>query len=154
MTTLPSGASSGGARTLMCVGTGSHVGKSVLVAALCRMYARRGYRVAPFKAQNMALNSYVTSEGAEIGRSQAFQACAAGVAPHADMNPLLLKPSSERGSQVIVFGRPIGHMTAEQYRAAQSELWPLVTAALQRLRAASDLVIIEGAGSAAERQPP
>ena len=134
----------------MCVGTASHVGKSALVAALCRIYARRGYRVAPFKAQNMALNSFVTRDGAEIGRSQAYQARAAGVDPHADMNPLLLKPSDQRGSQVVLLGRPVGHMTTEQYRHAQGELWPQVTAALHRLREAADLVVIEGAGSAAE----
>lgn len=134
----------------MCVGTASHVGKSALVAALCRIYARRGYRVAPFKAQNMALNSFVTRDGAEIGRSQAYQARAAGVDPHVDMNPLLLKPSDQWGSQVVLLGRPVGHMTAEQYRHAQSELWPQVTAALRRLREAADLVVIEGAGSAAE----
>lgn len=134
----------------MCVGTASHVGKSVLVAALCRIFARRGYHVAPFKAQNMALNSFVTREGAETGRSQAYQARAAGVEPHADMNPVLLKPSSLQGSQAVVLGHPLGHMTSDEYRAFLPELWPQVTAALERLRDINDLVVIEGAGSAAE----
>ncbi len=141
---------SSGARAVMCVGTGSHAGKTVLAAALCRMYARRGYRVAPFKAQNMSLNSFVTPEGGEIGRAQAYQARAAGVEPHVDMNPVLLKPSSQTGSQVIVLGRPVGHMSVKEYHAYQGEAWPMVTAALDRLRAANDLVVIEGAGSAAE----
>ena len=134
----------------MCVGTGSHAGKSVLAAALCRIYARRGYRVAPFKSQNMALNSYVTPEGGELGRAQAYQARAAGVEPHVDMNPVLLKPSSRTGSQVIVLGRPVRHMTVREYHAYQSDVWPIVTAAFGRLRAANDLIVIEGAGSPAE----
>ncbi len=139
-----------GARALMCVGTGSHAGKSVLAAALCRIYARRGYRVAPFKAQNMALNSFVTPEGGELGRAQAYQARAAGVEPHVDMNPVLLKPSSQTGSQVIVLGRPVRHMAVREYHAYQPEVWPTVTAAYERLRAANDLIVIEGAGSPAE----
>jgi adenosylcobyric acid synthase len=134
----------------MCVGTGSHAGKSVLAAALCRIYARRGYRVAPFKAQNMALNSFVTPEGGELGRAQAYQARAAGVEPHVDMNPVLLKPSSQTGSQVIVLGRPVRHMAVREYHAYQPEVWPTVTAAYERLRAANDLIVIEGAGSPAE----
>jgi adenosylcobyric acid synthase len=134
----------------MCVGTGSHAGKSVLAAALCRIYARRGYRVAPFKAQNMALNSFVTPEGGELGRAQAYQARAAGVEPHVDMNPVLLKPSSQTGSQVIVLGRPVRHMSVREYHAYQAEVWPVVTAAYERLRAANDLIVIEGAGSPAE----
>jgi adenosylcobyric acid synthase len=139
-----------GARAVMCVGTGSHAGKSVLAAALCRIYARRGYRVAPFKAQNMALNSFVTQEGGELGRAQAYQARAAGVEPHVDMNPVLLKPSSQTGSQVIVLGRPVGHMAVREYHAYQPEVWPTVTAAFDRLRATNDLIVIEGAGSPAE----
>jgi len=134
----------------MCVGTGSHAGKSVLAAALCRIYARRGCRVAPFKAQNMALNSYVTPEGGELGRAQAYQARAAGVEPHVDMNPVLLKPSSQTGSQVVVLGRPVRHMSVREYHAYQAEVWPVVTAAYERLRAANDLIVIEGAGSPAE----
>ena len=146
----PAAAPSPGARAVMCVGTGSHAGKSVLAAALCRIYARRGYRVAPFKAQNMALNSFVTPEGGELGRAQAYQARAAGVEPHVDMNPVLLKPSSQTGSQVIVLGRPVRHMSVREYHAYQPEVWPVVTAAYERLRAANDLVVIEGAGSPAE----
>ena len=146
----PPTAPSAGARAVMCVGTGSHAGKSVLAAALCRIYARRGYRVAPFKAQNMALNSFVTPEGGELGRAQAYQARAAGVEPHVDMNPVLLKPSSQTGSQVIVLGRPVRHMSVREYHAYQPEVWPVVTAAYERLRAANDLIVIEGAGSPAE----
>ncbi|HQF51446.1 MAG TPA: cobyric acid synthase [Thermoleophilia bacterium] len=141
---------SSGARSIMCFGTGSHAGKSVLAAALCCIYARRGYRVVPFKAQNMALNSYVTREGGELGRSQAYQARAAGLEPHVDMNPVLLKPSSRTGSQVIVLGRPVGHMAVREYHAYQPEVWPVVTAAFERLRAQYDLVVMEGAGSPAE----
>ncbi len=139
-----------GARAIMCVGTGSHAGKSVLAAALCRLYARRGFRVAPFKSQNMALNSFVTPDGGELGRAQAYQALAAGVEPHVDMNPVLLKPSSQTGSQVIVLGRPVRHMSVREYHAYQPEVWPVVTAAYERLRAANDLIVIEGAGSPAE----
>ena len=138
------------ARALMIVGTGSHAGKSVLAAGLCRIYARRGFRVAPFKAQNMALNSFVTPEGGELGRAQAYQARAAGVEPHVDMNPVLLKPSSQTGSQVIVLGRPVAHMSVREYHAYQTEVWPTVTAAFARLRAANALIVIEGAGSPAE----
>ena len=138
------------ARVIMMVGTGSHAGKSVLAAAVCRIFARRGLRVAPFKAQNMALNSYVTPDGGELGRAQAYQATAAGVEPHVDMNPVLLKPSSMTGSQVIVLGKPVGHMSVHEYHAYQPTVWPVVTAALARLRAVNDLVVIEGAGSPAE----
>ncbi len=138
------------ASTLMVQGTTSHAGKSVLVAGLCRVFARRGISVAPFKSQNMALNSAVTPEGAEIGRAQAFQAAGAGIEPHADMNPILLKPCSPTGSQVIVLGKPVGVMQVREYHAYQEQVWPVVTDALGRLRATHDLVIIEGAGSPAE----
>ena len=139
-----------GARAVMFAGTASHVGKTVLAAALCRIYARRGFRVAPFKAQNMSLNSFVTPDGGEIGRAQAYQARAAGVEPHVDMNPVLLKPSADATSQVIVLGRPVGHMSVSEYQAYQATVWPAVTAAFERLRASNDLVVIEGAGSAGE----
>ncbi len=138
------------ANVIMVQGTTSHAGKSVLAAALCRIYARRGLRVAPFKAQNMALNSYVTLDGGEIGRAQAYQAAAAGIEAQVDMNPVLLKPNSQTGSQVIVLGRPIGNMSVREYHAFQQTVWPTVTGALDRLRAAYDLVVIEGAGSPAE----
>jgi adenosylcobyric acid synthase len=134
----------------MVQGTGSHAGKSVLAAALCRIYSRRGVSVAPFKAQNMSLNSFVTAQGGEMGRAQVFQAIAAGVPPHVDMNPVLLKPSSETGSQVVVLGRPVGNMTVTQYHAFQPEAWGVVVEALARLRTGHELVIIEGAGSSAE----
>ena len=139
-----------GARVIMLQGTASHAGKTVLAAALCRIYARRGYAVAPFKAQNMALNSAVTATGDEMGRAQVFQAQAAGLEPHVDMNPVLLKPSSGSACQVVVMGKPVGHLSVAGYHAYQAEVWPVVTAALARLRAASDLVVIEGAGSSAE----
>ena len=143
-------ASPPGARALMLQGTASHAGKTVLAAALCRIYARRGVRVAPFKAQNMSLNSFVTPDGGELGRAQAYQARAAGVEPHVDMNPVLLKPSSDARSQVIVLGHPVAHMTVSEYHAYQAEVWPVVTAAFERLLAANDLIVIEGAGSAGE----
>ena len=105
----------------MCLGTGSHAGKSVLAAALCRIYARRGLRVAPFKAQNMALNSFVTPDGGEIGRAQAYQARAAGVEPHVDMNPVLLKPSSRDGAaRWSCWAGPWPHMTVREYHAFQA----------------------------------
>ena len=116
------------ARVIMVQGTTSHAGKSVLVAALCRIFARRGLRVAPFKAQNMALNSYVTPDGGELGRAQAYQAAAAGLEPHVDMNPVLLKPNSITGSQVIVLGRPVANMAVREYHAFQPTVWPTVTA--------------------------
>lgn len=138
------------AKVIMVQGTTSHAGKSVLAAALCRIFARRGLRVAPFKAQNMALNSYVTPDGGEIGRAQAYQAAAAGIEPHVDMNPVLLKPNSMTGSQVIVLGRPLRNMSVREYHAFQPTVWPTVTEALDRLCAQYDLVVIEGAGSPAE----
>ncbi len=134
----------------MLQGTASHAGKTVLAAALCRMYARRGYRVAPFKAQNMALNSFVTHDGGEMGRAQVYQARAAGLEPHVDMNPVLLKPSAGGTSQVVVMGSPVGHKTVPEYQAFQAEVWPVVTSAFERLRASYDLVVLEGAGSSAE----
>ena len=138
------------AKTLMVMGTHSNAGKSLLVTALCRIFARRGLRVAPFKAQNMALNAGVTPAGDEIGRATIAQAEAAGIAPHVDMNPVLLKPESDGRSQIVLDGKPYGHLHAENWHSIKPLLWRHVTAALDRLRARTDLVIIEGAGSPAE----
>lgn len=134
----------------MVCGTTSDAGKSTVVAGLCRLLARRGVRVAPFKAQNMALNSFVTADGGEIGRSQAAQAFAAGVQPDVAMNPVLLKPSGERSSQVVVLGKPIGERTAAEYQAPKAELLEVALDCLADLRRRFDVVICEGAGSPAE----
>src|SRR5207245_4171325 len=128
----------------------SGAGKSLLAAALCRLFARAGYRVAPFKAQNMALNAAVTADGGEIGRAQAAQAEAAGVEPDVDMNPILLKPEDGERSQVVVRGVATGSLTFREYQRRQSDLWTIVTESLDRLRARHDLVVIEGAGSPAD----
>ena len=143
------------AKTLMVMGTSSSAGKSLLVTALCRCFARRGVRVAPFKSQNMSNNAAVCSDGAEIGRSQALQAFAAHVLPHSDMNPILLKPEGATHSQVIVNGRPLPEhqgrsLEASDYFQRRNELWGFVTSALDRIREEYDLIIIEGAGSPAE----
>ncbi len=135
---------------LFVVGTASDVGKSHLVSGICRWLARSGSRVAPFKAQNMALNSFVTADGGEIGRAQAAQAAAAGVAPEVDMNPILLKPTGERTSQVVVLGRPVAHLDAASYQDAKPALFDTVLASLERLRRRFDVVVCEGAGSPAE----
>jgi adenosylcobyric acid synthase len=135
---------------LLVAGTGSDAGKSALVAGLCRWLARQGVSVAPFKAQNMSLNSFVTAEGAEIGRAQAMQAAAAGIEPTADMNPVLLKPGSDRRSQVVVLGHPEAEADAVGYRAHAPRLREVALASLARLRARYDVVICEGAGSPAE----
>ena len=138
------------ARVLMVQGTASSVGKSWLVAALCRLLARRGVCVAPFKAQNMSNNAAVCPDGAEIGRAQALQARAAGLAPCAEMNPILLKPEADSRSQVIVMGRVWRTLRAGDYYRHKRDLWPVVTTALDRLRARYDVVVVEGAGSPAE----
>ncbi|MBN2808134.1 MAG: cobyric acid synthase [Deltaproteobacteria bacterium] len=138
------------AKLLMLQGTGSSVGKSALVAGLCRLYHRRGVRVAPFKAQNMALNSFITVQGDEIGRAQAVQAEACGLKPHVDMNPVLIKPNSDTGAQVIIHGKPVANMSAVVYHAYKETAWQAVSSSLARLRQTYDLVIIEGAGSPAE----
>jgi adenosylcobyric acid synthase len=137
-------------KALFVGGTGSDVGKSIITAGLCRIFARRGWRVAPFKAQNMALNSAVTTEGGEIGRAQALQSAACGLEPHVDMNPVLLKPNSDLGSQVIIQGRPLGNMSVSEYHRYKPEAFVKVTESFQRLAAQVDLVVLEGAGSIAE----
>jgi adenosylcobyric acid synthase len=136
--------------TLLVAGTASDAGKSVLVAGLCRWLARQGVKVAPFKAQNMSLNSFVTMDGAEIGRAQVMQAAAAGIEPTADMNPVLLKPGSDRRSQVVVLGHPETEADAMGYRAHAPRLRQVAVDSLNRLRDAYDVVICEGAGSPAE----
>lgn len=135
---------------LMVCGTGSDAGKSHVVTGLCRALRRRGVRVAPFKAQNMSLNAAVTADGGEIGRAQATQAQAAGVEPEVAMNPILLKPSTETASQVVVRGRPAGHVEAADYGARTPALLPVVREALADLRRRFDVVVLEGAGSPAE----
>jgi adenosylcobyric acid synthase len=135
---------------LLICGTHSDAGKSVVTAGICRWLAREGVSVAPFKAQNMALNSVVTLDGAEIGRAQAMQAAAAGIEPEAAMNPVLIKPSGERHSQVIVMGRPYAEADARSYQSLKDSLRPVVADALADLRSRYDVVVCEGAGSPAE----
>lgn len=136
----------------MVQGTSSHAGKSTFVAALCRILKQEGYRVAPFKSQNMSLNSAITADGFEIGRAQMLQAQAAGIVATPDMNPVLLKPQGEKDSQVVVLGKSTEVHDVRSYYSdsMRSLLWPQVTAALSRLTAANDIVVIEGAGSPAE----
>ena len=138
------------AKRIMVQGTMSGAGKSLLCAALCRIFAQDGYRVAPFKSQNMALNSFVTRDGLEMGRAQVVQAQAAGVEPDVRMNPILLKPSSDTGSQVIVGGEVRGQMSAAAYFKMKRQLIPEILAAFDSLSAEVDIVVIEGAGSPAE----
>ena len=135
---------------LLVAGTHSDAGKSVVVAGICRWLAREGISVAPFKAQNMALNSFVTREGAEIGRAQAAQAAAARIEPEAAMNPVLLKPSAERTTQVVVRGKPWATASAKSYGGMKRELLPIVLESLEDLRSRFDVVVCEGAGSPAE----
>ena len=134
----------------MVQGTASHVGKSVLVSALCRIFRQDGFRVAPFKAQNMSNNSYVTADGGEIGRAQAVQADAAGVEARVEMNPVLLKPEADHISQVVVMGRPMLSAKARDYFGLKPQLWEAVHTSLDSLREDFDIVIAEGAGSPAE----
>ena len=137
-------------KTLMVQGTGSSVGKSVLVTALCRIFKQSGLHVAPFKAQNMSLNSSATLDGGEIGRAQAVQAEAAGVMPTVEMNPVLLKPESEHHAQVIVRGKVLTRIAAADFPQLKAQLWSAITTSLDQLRGAYDVVVIEGAGSPAE----
>lgn len=138
------------AKTIMVQGTTSGAGKSILVTALCRIFKQDGYKVAPFKSQNMALNSFVTRRGEEMGRSQVVQAAAAGLEPSVDMNPILLKPEANSRCQVVLMGKPAMTLNAGEYGPRADQFLPAVTEALERLRAAYDIVVIEGAGSPAE----
>ncbi|MCX5894394.1 MAG: cobyric acid synthase [Proteobacteria bacterium] len=137
-------------KSLMFLGTASESGKSIMTAAFCRILKRQGFRVAPFKAQNMALNSYVTGDGKEMGRAQVAQAEAAGIEPDVDMNPILLKPTSEKGSQVIVHGIVHDTMDAAEYYALKKLLWPKITESYDRLSGRFDCIVLEGAGSPVE----
>src|SRR5262245_42714552 len=136
--------------TLMVQGTTSDAGKSTLVTGLCRMLARRGVRVAPFKPQNMALNSAVTVDGGEIGRAQAVQAQACWLEPRTDMNPILLKPNTDRGAQVIVQGRPLANMEAVAYHGYKPIAMRAALDSYRRLARGHDCIVVEGAGSPAE----
>lgn len=140
-------------KPIMFVGTCSDAGKSVINAAFCRIFQQDGYRPAPFKAQNMSLNSYSTPEGGEMGRAQVVQAEACGITPHTDMNPVLLKPTHDKSSQVILNGKPIGNMSAQEYfrdEIGKEQLFGEVTAAFQRLDARFNPIVMEGAGSISE----
>ncbi len=147
---MKEGAAARRARALMVLGTASHVGKSLTVAALCRILRQDGFDVAPFKAQNMSLNSFATAAGGEIGRAQAVQAQAAGVTPHVDMNPLLLKPTSDTSSQVVLLGKVLGTLTGAEIYARKPVLAAAIHAAYARLAARHDVIILEGAGSPVE----
>lgn len=138
------------AKVIMVQGTMSNAGKSLIVAGLCRIFRQDGHRVAPFKSQNMALNSFITKEGLEMGRAQVMQAEAAGVEPVAAMNPILLKPTTHVGSQVIVNGEVLGNMSARDYFAYKKQLIPEIKKAFRELEKDNDIIVIEGAGSPAE----
>jgi len=138
------------AKSLMLLGTHSNAGKSLMATAFCRLFARQGYRVAPFKAQNMSNNAGVTPEGGEMGRAQIVQAEAAGILPHTDMNPILLKPQADHRSQIVLNGKVYGHLDAKNWRRIKVELWAAVQAAYDRLASRYDVIVLEGAGSPAE----
>ena len=138
------------AKAIMVQGTMSNAGKSLLTAGLCRIFKQDGYSVAPFKSQNMALNSFITEEGLEMGRAQVMQAEAAGIRPLALMNPILLKPTNNTGSQVIVNGEVLGNMSAREYFAFKKNLRPKIQEAYDTLASMYDIIVIEGAGSPAE----
>ncbi|HEY3422360.1 MAG TPA: cobyric acid synthase CobQ, partial [Methanocellaceae archaeon] len=142
--------SNGKTKFIAVLGTQSHVGKSVIVTALCRILKDRGYHVAPFKSQNMSLNSWITKDGKEIGIAQAIQAFAAGVEPSADMNPVLLKPKGNMTSQVIVLGVPLGDRKVGEYYTTTDEMMAVATGAIGRLSGIYDVIVMEGAGGAAE----
>ncbi|WP_294377788.1 cobyric acid synthase [uncultured Clostridium sp.] len=138
------------AKTIMIQGTASNAGKSLIAAGLCRIFKQDGYKVVPFKSQNMALNSFITKDGFEMGRAQVMQSEAAGVEPDVRMNPILLKPTSDTGSQVIVNGKVVGDMSAKDYFAQKKRLIPDIMRAFNGLSEENDIIVIEGAGSPAE----
>ena len=138
------------AKAIMIQGTTSNAGKSLLTAALCRIFTQDGYKTAPFKSQNMALNSFITAEGLEMGRAQVVQAEAAGVRPSVLMNPILLKPTTDVGSQVIVNGEVRGNMRASEYFKYKTQLIPEIMRAYDTLAGQYDIIVLEGAGSPAE----
>ena len=138
------------AKVIMVQGTMSNAGKSLVAAGLCRVFRQDGYRVAPFKSQNMALNSYITKEGLEMGRAQVVQAEAAGIEPQVCMNPILLKPTNDIGSQVIVNGEVLGNMPAREYFKYKTKLIPDIMKAYRKLEEQADIIVVEGAGSPAE----
>jgi len=136
--------------SIMIQGTMSNAGKTLVTAGLCRIFREDGYRTAPFKSQNMALNSFITQDGLEMGRAQVMQAEAAGIEPSVLMNPILLKPTSDMGSQVIVNGEVVGTMSAAAYFAYKNQLRPVIMKAYGELAGQYDIIVIEGAGSPAE----
>ena len=138
------------AKAIMIQGTMSNAGKSIIAAALCRIFKQDGFKAAPFKSQNMALNSYITDEGLEMGRAQVVQAEAAGVKPSVLMNPILLKPTNDKGSQIIVNGEVQGDMNAVDYFKYKKKLVPDIMKAYNKLSEMYDIIVIEGAGSPAE----
>ena len=138
------------AKVIMIQGTMSNAGKSLIAAGLCRIFHQDGYKTAPFKSQNMALNSFITEDGLEMGRAQVMQAEAAGIKPRVEMNPILLKPTNDTGSQVIVNGEVLGNMSAREYFAYKKKLVPQVMEAFETLNQEYDIIVIEGAGSPAE----
>ena len=138
------------AKAIMIQGTMSNAGKSLIAGGLCRIFAQDGYKTAPFKSQNMALNSYITEEGLEMGRAQVMQAEAAGIVPSVLMNPILLKPTNDTGSQVVVMGEVMGNMSARRYFEYKKQLRPYIEEAYRKLADEYDIIVIEGAGSPAE----
>ena len=137
--------------SIMIQGTCSNAGKSIISSGLCRIFFQDGYNVAPFKSQNMALNSYVTRDNLEMGRAQAVQAMASKIEPDVRMNPILLKPNSDTGSQVIICGKPIGNMDFKKYKSLKKKLMPIIDNAYKSLCKDYELIVIEGAGSPADK---
>jgi len=138
------------AKVIMVQGTTSNAGKSIITAALCRIFKQDGYKTAPFKSQNMALNSYITSDGMEMGRAQVMQAEAACIEPDVRMNPILLKPTGESGSQIVLNGKVFRDMTAGEYYTYKQDMIPHIMSAYNSLAEEYDIIVIEGAGSPAE----